>query len=113
MSQIKKLTSCKIDRKTWLRGEGADRSWLLRQDGKMCCLGQMAIQAGFTSAQINGVRSPKDLNWKQMEGDYTGNGNTVNKLMGVNDDSTITNKDREKMIIKLAARKRIKVKFVN
>ena len=42
------LIPLKIDRRTWLRGEGASQSFLLREaDGKMCCLGFACLAAGL------------------------------------------------------------------
>lgn len=47
-----------ITRSTWLRGEGANLSKLLRPtDGKQCCLGQVALQCGNTPKQILDIRT--------------------------------------------------------
>lgn len=44
-----------VSRKTWLRGEGSSNSYLLRpSDGKMCCLGFLALSCGLTPAEIEG-----------------------------------------------------------
>lgn len=53
---MKKLT---INRRTWLRGEGSEESYLRRaEDGKMCCLGFAAIQLGKLSEDdITSVQS--------------------------------------------------------
>lgn len=42
-----------VKRSKWLRGEGSDRSRLLRpSDGKMCCLGFVCLVAGATPDKI-------------------------------------------------------------
>lgn len=35
-----------ITRSKWLRGRGNENSVLLREDGKQCCIGQVASQCG-------------------------------------------------------------------
>lgn len=52
-----------IDRAKWLRGTAAVRgSYLLRkEDGKMCCLGFLALACGYTKEEIRGKSSPSDL----------------------------------------------------
>lgn len=61
-----------LDRKLWLRGGGGWMSRLLRStDGKMCCLGQLALQCGLTREQIADrtslytlqVELPEALRW--------------------------------------------------
>ena len=51
-----------VDRAKWLRGEGSNTSYLLRQaDGKMCCLGFVCVTAGMTPEQISGLTAPSSL----------------------------------------------------
>jgi len=58
---IKKLKVI-VDRKRWLRGEGATNSSLLRErDGKMCCLGFACLAAGHTEDEIRGRLIPSAL----------------------------------------------------
>lgn len=46
-----------IDRSKWLRGEGSDESYLLREsDGKMCCVGFFAIACGVSPDEIRGKK---------------------------------------------------------
>ena len=52
----------KIDRQTWLRGEGGRESRLLRPcDGKMCCLGFAMLQAGYQEDHIRDVDDPSEI----------------------------------------------------
>ncbi len=56
------LTEFTVDRGSWLQGEGAVESLLLRfSDGKKCCLGFMCLAAGFSEASIMGLRLPLSL----------------------------------------------------
>lgn len=50
-----------IDRKTWLRGEGCDASFLLRSDGKKCCMGFYGLALGLTEVQLLSQRSPRGV----------------------------------------------------
>lgn len=57
--KVKKLT---IDRSKWLRGEGANDSYLLRErDGKMCCLGFWCLMHGLTAEDISNHETPADI----------------------------------------------------
>lgn len=52
-----------IKRSKWLRGEGSPESRLLRaKDGKMCCLGFLAIALDIPGAHILEVSSPVCVN---------------------------------------------------
>jgi len=51
-----------IDRKTWLRGEGVDNSYLLRgKDGRRCCLGFLASQCGILDEYLMRVEAPNQI----------------------------------------------------
>jgi len=51
-----------IDRKTWLRGEGHKKSFLVREsDGKQCCLGFLAQACGFSKEELTKKRSVLSL----------------------------------------------------
>lgn len=55
---IKKATEFTVVRDKWLRGEGAQKSYLLRRsDGKMCCMGFYALACGYDVEDIVGVKS--------------------------------------------------------
>lgn len=46
---------CVLNPKTWLRGEGSSNSYLLRRgDGKMCCMGQLALRCGVPAEDLLG-----------------------------------------------------------
>ena len=51
-----------IDESKWLRGEGHEHSRLLREkDGKMCCLGFLALACGFSEKEIKGRGGPDNI----------------------------------------------------
>jgi hypothetical protein len=91
-----------IDRAKWIRGEGSDSSYLLRNlDNKMCCLGFYACELGIPGAQIGGVRTPTDLV------PFTAKGNStvlkdgswlVSKMTGVLKHSWKTSEDAHKLM---------------
>jgi hypothetical protein len=54
----KKIDKFVIDHKNWLRGEGTQDSYLLRKDGKMCCLGFMSKAFGVPENEILEVTMP-------------------------------------------------------
>lgn len=58
---MKKMLKLVIDRKTWLKGEGSNKSALLRSDGKMCCLGFLAIKNGASRKSIMEIPEPRDI----------------------------------------------------
>lgn len=116
-----------IERAKWLRGEGSAKSQLLRAyDGKMCCLGFLAIALGYTRSEILGLTSPADLacelhrvpagmGWLINTGD-DGEGfddsTPSAALMGFNDDRHATEGEREAAIKAEFANQGIEVEFV-
>jgi hypothetical protein len=112
-----------IDRNKWLRGEGFEASKLLRPaDGKMCCLGMLALQSGATEDQISGRASPrkasevawpKGLTTQDRDVDGLGLTDTCNLLMEINDQYGITNDQREQDLVEIFQSIDIEVEFVN
>lgn len=110
-----------IDRATWLRGEGAYRSSLLRpEDGKMCCLGQIALQRGYTEEEIRGRADPVGLpdwneNWPCRSDDegYFFLLSTLEEMMEHNDDLKISDELRELDLIELGKELGWDLTFIN
>jgi hypothetical protein len=51
-----------IDRSKWLRMEGADNTSLYRpEDGKMCCLGMLALRCGAKEDDIKNLLTPDQV----------------------------------------------------
>lgn len=124
-----------IDRSKWLRGEGSEASGLLRSsDGKMCCLGQLALSIGATPEQITHVDEPEHcptLPWpKGMllpvdlfdEDEYEENVGPEERfttsqityhLMITNDAEGLSDAERENQLREEFAKLDIEVEFVN
>jgi hypothetical protein len=120
MQVIPKLSAFTVDRQTWLRGEGASRSWLLRDiDQKMCCLGSYALACGMKAEQIKLVSGPGSLAEYQstiLEGLATSPHNCTSEaacLMNANDDPHIADTEREAKLTAKFAEMGITVTFIN
>jgi len=97
-----------IPRDKWLRGESAEKSMLLRQDGKMCCIGVYGKHCGYSDVELIEEPTPsfviantrKNLFHKAFSSPGRGIIDTkfVIKLMAVNDSPNISDKYREKFI---------------
>lgn len=116
---MRKLT---IDRSRWLRGEGSDISFLRRErDGKMCCLGFLALQCGMTVAKITGVANPSDVldeRWPltiigQDDHCIVENTNLTNNMIEMNDAEWLAEEEREESLKKLFAVVGIELEFVD
>lgn len=104
-----------VRRSEWLRGKGANVSCLLDPNtSKMCCLGFLAIEAGFGTNDIRNQKEPNDLP-NLIEGLTLADKNSVvctaicTNLMVINDDIELEEKERESQII--AKGKEIGVNF--
>ncbi len=112
----------KIDRRTWLRGEGPTASCLYRAgDGKKCCLGFAAMQlCGLTRSKLDAVQTPghsgvrdkfaQKIPFLISKSDTSSVGYD---LMLTNDSTILTDKDREAKIKEVFARHDIKVIFTH
>ena len=114
---IEKLT---IDRKRWLRGE--TDSVLRNKKGLMCCLGFYCLRKRFKVADILDVTSPSDVIYingttrldRLIVLDDDADDNAVcNNLMIINDNTDISDKQRERRITQLFKKINVEVKFVN
>lgn len=105
-----------ISRATWWRGQTAMGSMLLRaKDGMMCCLGNIALQAGATQDQIRNIETPSALRRAGVVLDvflpllrldpdeWCTHSELGNRMMAINDDSDITDAERETALTRLAA----------
>jgi len=118
---MEKLT---INRKEWLRGEGDIASALYRSlDNKKCCLGIALISGGIPEEFLIDLCSPVDIRpldipdtyyWflEEEEIDTLINSSDTCRLMDINDDTTISDNEREALIIEIFAMHDIDVNFV-
>jgi hypothetical protein len=119
------MSKLRIDRKTWLRGEGAAKSRLLRSsDGKMCCLGFYGISCDVPLESLRDRQSPWHVSraWPEQAAwlevpldDSTSNPNRptpdCSELMIVNDDWNRNDAEREAEIITIFAKHDVEVEF--
>lgn len=99
-----------IDRSIWLRGEGGNNSYLLREeDGKKCCLGIYLGACGTPDELLSGhvgtgqIVLPEEAKWLDQGADA---------FMIVNDDPHTPASTRERGIEALFASHGIQVTFV-
>lgn len=60
-----------IDRRTWLRGKGPEKSALLCSDGTKCCLGFESLACGLPDALIEGKATVTDVLVEMMDNEHS------------------------------------------
>ena len=116
MTKEKRVTAFKIDRAIWLRGEGHERSALLRvRDGKRCCdsVGIYLSACGVPDENLQDVRCaenvvglPKQAKWLITGEHRRGSSNLAQRLYTENDNAA-----KESAIAALFAEQGITVTF--
>jgi hypothetical protein len=115
----------RINRHTWLRGEGSLVSYLLRpSDQRRCCLGQALGDAGMTDDELRGIKSPAELRktgivvpeqWKWLLSSPSptmrAHSEEGSKLMSINDNEELTPEQREAQLTKVFAESGVEVEF--
>ena len=113
------MLKVEVNRKRWGRGTG-DGSLL--RDGKMCCLGFVCRKVGLSAEEIKHTGEPIDVVVgekvpKAMRGLYNkkldGRSKVCRALVRYNDDSVLSDKQREKKIISYGRKAGIEFTFVN
>lgn len=100
-----------INREKWNRGSSED-SGLRNGAGKMCCLGFDALNEGSTIEEINGAGMPSQLHieikgitiQRKLNPDLYIDTYIAKELATVNDNSQISDREREERIIELFAK---------
>ena len=125
---IEKLT---INRKRWLRGQ--KDSVLRNEEGLMCCLGFYCLLKKFKISDIFNRSAPEEvlkrtrvdvinkttklgrllIDNDNEEGKIINNNEVCNDLMICNDNTDISDKQRERRITQLFKKINVEVKFVN
>lgn len=90
-----------VDRQKWFRGKGCMDSQLLKQDGRMCCLGFASIQCGMSPNDILGQpynycilsETPDILSF--LNEDMYNPSDIGEKLTSINDALYLNENDRE------------------
>lgn len=113
------MTTLVIEREKWLRGD-MEVSRLLNSAGKMCCLGFFGCSLGLTADEIAPHRTPgshvrrntsRDVwpTWLLRDDGYASIDGS--DLMGINDDGSITDAERETRIAAIFAKHGVTVVF--
>lgn len=105
---LKSPSVFRIDRLTWYRGQSDYESKLLREDGTMCCLGQVGQQCGILDSNLLNKTSPIDCSEvprKQFPSillkiteSSRQNSSVCDRLMQANDSTDIGDIKRERRI---------------
>ena len=125
-----------VDRTKWYRGKSENSSKLLFPGTqKMCCLGFVALQCGFTPKAIQGVATPGMISFEfvfdtpkytkkqfprgfrfllglDINGDWE-DSKMSHRAMEINDDAALTDKQRERKLKELFKRAGHQIMFVN
>jgi len=111
----------KIKRSKWMRGR--DEALLFDVDtGEMCCLGFVSRKCGAKKSDIAGVTCPNDvlrahvaarLKSIGLVSPVNTNTEACKTLMEINDNDSISDKKREKLLKHEAEKIGIKFKFVD
>lgn len=119
MTEQVQLRKFVVDRKKWLRGEGADDSGLLVR-GRMCCLGFVCQQCGIEDWRLieNSMPSPR---WDGLPDwltpsahDFEGAWDSVlGCLARTNDARDLSGPKRELELQRLAALAGFEFEFIN
>lgn len=123
-----------VKRSEWLRGKlvyddkGCNNSCLLRgEDNMKCCLGFLALAAGYNENEIVNQGDPEtSLDWSKRDRGVKNNWPTqiletysykntraCTKIIHINDDADINDSQRESELIKNFATIGIEVEFVD
>ena len=100
-----------INRKRWMRG--TDEGLLLSSTSRrMCCVGFYARKLGMKPCEISDIPGLEDTKRGRDVCTWVDH-NDLGKLYNVNDESTITDREREAKIRKLFKKHGVRVKFIN
>ena len=109
-----------IDRREWLRGEGSVESYLLRGDGKLCCLGILGRKLGIADEYLAGRNYPRDLpleadlmKYPEALHEADGNLNLACRIADTNDSEGISDAVRERDLVPLMLEAGIVVTFTD
>lgn len=114
---LKDVPKFTVKRKKWFRGKGSWNSNLLNSSGNMCCLGFYALACGFEKSDIIDKLDPTniirhiDCIWKTKLLDKFGNSAACYDLMSINDEGSISDKEREAKLKTLFKKMGVAVTF--
>jgi hypothetical protein len=114
-----------INRKIWLRGEGSEKSYLRRGDGKQCCVGIYCSALGVPEDELTGnvdaTRIQKNStlpSWLFCTPGRMYSSRDANEAYQINDQVVLSDtpveseSERERLIAEIFARHDVQVEFV-
>lgn len=113
-----------IDRSKWRTGDfyeiktGIGETQLLNEHKYMCCLGMYCEQLGIDRRKLLFAGTPASLEMDiplltYLSVDEYKDTDFANAAMKINDDETISNGERERMIAEHFAKEGIEIEFIN
>lgn len=111
-----------VKRSEWLRGEGNENSYLLRnEDNKMCCLGFYSLQCEIKKESISGTKCPRGLHNdlgalefdKYPEWMKDLHSQDLGFIMIINDQIDLTDSEREPQLTEIFKRNGDEITFVD
>ncbi len=105
-----------ITESTWFRGHGPEQSRLLRQDGTMCCIGQICKQLGvpdsaiLDSKTVVAIPSAEDEKTSEFIDAITLHG--LNQAYCINDNANIDDVERKRQLVEHFERAGVGLDFV-
>lgn len=110
-----------IDRTKWLRGGKEDSLLLSADSGKMCCLGFLARQCGYSAKDIRGFATPSSMGKTSklipglVKTEWGGVHNTplCYRLIDINDNLKLSDSQREKRLTRWFKHLKVDVSFVD
>jgi hypothetical protein len=109
-----------VDRRTWYRGKGSEESRLLTVDGKRCCIGFVGQQCGVSDDDLRGKSDIRNAAacgvsrqvWpKWMRGDD--HDASIYRAYITNDDTDLTDSERETKLKTIFAEYGDEIEFTN
>lgn len=108
-----------IKRSEWYRGKGSNFSRLVTDCGQKCCLGFEALACGVPYEELVYKPSPKCISDKfsdkinhLLDSNFKRNSEFTFAAIAINDNPTLSEAERERLLIELFASQDIRVEFV-
>lgn len=93
------MIECRVDRKTWYRGKGGKESRLLRDDGTRCCIGFLGKELKIPDDDMLQETELSHCSTRVGRTFSDDNDIAVTSAYNVNDDDTISDRERETELI--------------
>jgi hypothetical protein len=111
-----------VDRSKWYRGGGTNSSALLRPDGSRCCIGFVGQQVGIPDTDLLNRLTIWDVwsfgkgievEWPEWMMNLDPHTVNIDAAYAVNDDSSLSESDRESKLKEIFLRNGDEIEFVD